>query len=290
MSVLEPNPGHPPLGELPSLGGNPPLGANPSLGLNPSLGSNPSLGENPPLGANPALEGHPSLGTNPQIVSPLPLLDSESSRPSAPESIPDSHLNQKEGAVLPPSGEKQSSPPDPKSRHVLKGSSPPPERGQPKTPTAHKHVCAEGIYTSDELQFITLDDGTLVVTLPDRNIQRFLCAGLDVHKEFVMAAIANTDRSTLKAEFYVKKFNTTNEDLLNMAQWLKGYGVMDVCMESTGKYWIPVFNNLEECRLKPVLVNPKYVKQIKGQKTDLRDVVFKFLPHIQQRFVFFDKI
>ena len=58
-----------------------------------------------------------------------------------------------------------------------------------------------------------------------------------------------------------------------MAQWFKDQGVQDACMESTGKYWIPFFNILEQCGLKPVLTHPKYVKQAKGQKTDFRDAI-----------------
>ena len=58
-----------------------------------------------------------------------------------------------------------------------------------------------------------------------------------------------------------------------MAIWMKEHDVEDVCMESTGKYWIPVFNILEQNGLKPILTHPKYVKQAKGQKTDFRDAI-----------------
>lgn len=88
-----------------------------------------------------------------------------------------------------------------------------------------------------------------------------------------MAAVCKTDTETLRAAFYVRKFTTMNSDIRSMAIWLKEYGVQDVCMESAGKYWIPVFNILEQNGIKPILTHPKYVKQAKGQKTDFRDAV-----------------
>ena len=136
-----------------------------------------------------------------------------------------------------------------------------------------KHIRSEGTYSFDEIKSLTMDDGTRVVTSADGDIKRPVCAGIDVHKEILMAAVCKTDPETLNAVFYVRQFKSTNSDIRSLAEWLKGYGVQDVCMESTGKYWIPVFNILEQAALKPILTHPKYVKQAKGQKTDFRDAV-----------------
>ena len=88
-----------------------------------------------------------------------------------------------------------------------------------------------------------------------------------------MACACVTDNETLSAVFYVRQFTSSNSDIRNMAEWFSGYGVADVCMESTGKYWIPVYDILEQDGIKPVLTHPKYVKQAKGRKTDFRDAI-----------------
>lgn len=136
-----------------------------------------------------------------------------------------------------------------------------------------KHLKSGGSYSSEELRSLTMGDGTRVVHPADGDIRRPVCAGIDVHKDILMAAVCKTDTETLKAVFYVRKFTTRNSDIRSMAIWLKEHGVQDVCMESTGKYWIPVFNILEQNDMKPILTHPKYVKQAKGQKTDFRDAI-----------------
>ena len=130
-----------------------------------------------------------------------------------------------------------------------------------------------GKYTTDELKNVKLDDGTRVVTSPVTDIKRPVCAGIDVHKSVLMAAVCVTDPKTLKAVFYVRQFTSSNSDIRCMAEWFSSYSVLDVCMESTGKYWIPVYDILEQNGLKPVLTHPKYVKQAKGKKTDFRDAI-----------------
>lgn len=136
-----------------------------------------------------------------------------------------------------------------------------------------KHIKSEGTYSSEELKLLTMEDGTRVVYSADGDIKRPICAGIDVHKKILMAAVCKTDTETLKATFFVRQFTTMNSDIRSMAIWLKEQGVKDVCMESTGKYWIPVFNILEQNGIKPILTHPKYVKQARGQKTDFRDAV-----------------
>jgi transposase len=96
-----------------------------------------------------------------------------------------------------------------------------------------------------------------------------ICCGIDVHKSFVVACIATTDAALVTTN-KIKRFSTFTNDLRRLAAWLEENNCRDVCMESTGKYWIPVWNILEPtCRL--VLSHPKYVKAIKGKKTDKRD-------------------
>lgn len=62
----------------------------------------------------------------------------------------------------------------------------------------------DGKYTTDELETVTLDDGTRVVTSPITDIKRPVCAGIDVHKTVLMAAICVTNKETLSAVFYVR--------------------------------------------------------------------------------------
>lgn len=96
-----------------------------------------------------------------------------------------------------------------------------------------------------------------------------ICCGMDVHKSFVVACIAGTNSQGVTA-YKSKRFSTFTGDLRRLATWLSENNCWDVCMESTGKYWIPVYNILEPtCNL--VLAHPKYVKAIRGKKTDKKD-------------------
>jgi transposase len=92
---------------------------------------------------------------------------------------------------------------------------------------------------------------------------------MDVHKTFLVACIATTDNKGI-TDYKSKRFSTFTGELRKLAAWLADNNCRDVCMESTGKYWIPVFNLLEQsCNV--VLAHPKYVKSIRGKKTDKRD-------------------
>lgn len=96
-----------------------------------------------------------------------------------------------------------------------------------------------------------------------------ICCGIDVHKTFVVACIASTnDKGVTSYESH--RFSTYTSGLKTLLQWLLDRNCKDVCMESTGKYWIPVYNILEQdCSI--VLAHPKYVKAIRGKKTDKKD-------------------
>ena len=96
-----------------------------------------------------------------------------------------------------------------------------------------------------------------------------ICCGIDVHKTFVVACIASTDKHGVTS-YERHRFSTYTKGLKNLLQWLLEHNCKDVCMESTGKYWIPVYNILEkDCSI--VLAHPKYVKAIRGKKTDKKD-------------------
>ena len=96
-----------------------------------------------------------------------------------------------------------------------------------------------------------------------------ICCGIDVHKTFVVACIASTnDKGVTSYESH--RFSTYTSGLKTLLQWLLDRNCKDVCMESTGKYWIPIFNILED-EINVRLTHPKYVKAIKGKKTDKKD-------------------
>lgn len=96
-----------------------------------------------------------------------------------------------------------------------------------------------------------------------------ICCGIDVHKTFVVACIASTDFKGV-TNYKRHRFSTYTSGLKELLQWLLNNNCKDVCMESTGKYWIPVYNVLEKsCTI--VLAHPKYVKAIRGKKTDKKD-------------------
>jgi len=96
-----------------------------------------------------------------------------------------------------------------------------------------------------------------------------ICCGVDVHKKTIVATIVSTDK--LGVSTYLQKtFSTLNYDIENFHNWLIENDCYHVCMESTGKYWIPIFNYLEN-DIDVCLTHPKYVKAIKGKKTDKKD-------------------
>jgi transposase len=95
------------------------------------------------------------------------------------------------------------------------------------------------------------------------------CAGLDVHKETVMACVL-TPGDGAEAHKQIRQFGTTTAELGMLAAWLRQEQVTHAAMESTGVYWKPVFNILESsCEL--ILVNARHIKQVPGRKTDKAD-------------------
>ena len=90
------------------------------------------------------------------------------------------------------------------------------------------------------------------------------CCGMDVHKKSVVACIITPEFQSTRT------FSTMTADLLEMSDWLAEYRVTHVAMESTGVYWKPVYNLLED-DFEVMVVNARHVKNVPGRKTDVKD-------------------
>lgn len=100
-------------------------------------------------------------------------------------------------------------------------------------------------------------------------VVRPICCGMDVHKDIIVATIVSTNQDGI-AEYFQRQFNSLNYSLYELKAWLIENECFDVAMESTGKYWIPIFNVLED-KINVNVIHPKYTKAIKGKKTDKKD-------------------
>lgn len=89
--------------------------------------------------------------------------------------------------------------------------------------------------------------------------------GIDVHKDNIVATIRKSEE-----EYETKEFDSFTSSLTELRDWCKKEGVTHVAMESTGIYWKPVFNILEE-DFEVILVNARHVKNVPGHKTDKKD-------------------
>ena len=95
-------------------------------------------------------------------------------------------------------------------------------------------------------------------------------AGIDVGSQFhVVAVAAERDPEP------VRSFRSFTQDLHRLAEWLEGLGITTVALESTGVYWIPVFEILEARGLKVFLVNAREAKNVPGRKTDVNDAQWR---------------
>lgn len=97
-----------------------------------------------------------------------------------------------------------------------------------------------------------------------------ICCGVDVHKSFLVGTIISTTDG-IQPHYQKKRFSTFGGDLRKFADWLHANNCFDICMESTGKYWVPVFNVLELRGLRITVANPKWVRAVKGNKDDVKD-------------------
>jgi transposase len=95
------------------------------------------------------------------------------------------------------------------------------------------------------------------------------CCGLDVHKKTVVACRI-TPGPQGQIQKTIRTFGTMTADLLELGDWLAHGGVTQVAMESTGVYWKPIYNLLEE-QFDLFLVNAQHIKTVPGRKTDVKD-------------------
>jgi transposase len=98
------------------------------------------------------------------------------------------------------------------------------------------------------------------------------CAGLDVHKDSVVACVRHMMGGAVKRE--VRSFQTTTKGLMVLSEWLSAEGCTHVVMEATGVYWKPVWHILSDGEFELVLANAAHVKNVPGRKTDVNDATW----------------
>src|SRR5450631_3347547 len=98
------------------------------------------------------------------------------------------------------------------------------------------------------------------------------CAGLDIHKDSVVACVRHMVDSKVTSP--VKTFKTTTQELMALSDWLSAEGVTHVGMEATGVYWKPVWHILSDGEVELVLANAAHVKNVPGRKTDVNDAAW----------------
>jgi len=92
-----------------------------------------------------------------------------------------------------------------------------------------------------------------------------ICCGIDVHAKMLVACLLSAE-----GEKEIRTFSTMTDDLLRLRDWLVAGGCTHVAIESTGVYWKPVFNILEDA-LTVILINPEHAHALRGRKTDVKD-------------------
>ena len=98
------------------------------------------------------------------------------------------------------------------------------------------------------------------------------CAGLDLHKETVVACVRHMADGKVTTD--VKSFQTTTHELMELSDWLSSQGVTHIAMEATGVYWKPVWHILSDGEFALILANAAHVKNVPGRKTDVNDAVW----------------
>ena len=96
-------------------------------------------------------------------------------------------------------------------------------------------------------------------------------SGLDVHKNTIFCAIYGDDSPKETSKHEVKEFQSLTYEIEQMGKYLQAEGVKRVAMESTGIYWIPIWNILERMGFELMLVNPYLIKAMPGKKSDVKD-------------------
>src|SRR5262249_22159005 len=97
------------------------------------------------------------------------------------------------------------------------------------------------------------------------------CAGLDVHKDTIVAAVRVASEAQVTRD--CRTFGTTTGQLLELASWLASFGCTHVAMEATGVYWKPVWHVLEE-QFELVLANARHIRNVPGRKSDVNDATW----------------
>lgn len=95
------------------------------------------------------------------------------------------------------------------------------------------------------------------------------CCGIDVHKKNIVVCLA-VGKPHMKPKTTVRTFSAMTRDLLACRDWLVSEGCTHAAMESTGVYWKPIFNILED-KMEVILANARAVKNVPGRKTDVKD-------------------
>ncbi len=98
------------------------------------------------------------------------------------------------------------------------------------------------------------------------------CAGLDVHKDSVVACVRHMVAG--KVTNRVKTFMTATRELMALSEWLSAEGMTHIAMEATGVYWKPVWHILSEGEFELVLAHAAHVKNVPGRKTDVNDATW----------------
>jgi transposase len=98
------------------------------------------------------------------------------------------------------------------------------------------------------------------------------CAGLDVHKDSIVAAVRLAAAGGATVE--VRRFDATTPGLLALGEWLAECGCTHAAMEATGVYWKPVWHVLSDGELSLILANAAHVKNVPGRKTDVADAAW----------------
>jgi transposase len=91
-------------------------------------------------------------------------------------------------------------------------------------------------------------------------------AGIDIGSSSVFVCVSNT-----QGQQEVREYSMFTRDLISMANWLKARNIKSIAMESTGSYWIPVFEILDERGFEVILTNAHHLKSVPGRKTDVKD-------------------
>jgi len=98
------------------------------------------------------------------------------------------------------------------------------------------------------------------------------CAGLDIHKDTVVACVRVMEGRKIKRE--VRTFRTVTSQLLALSEWLSENGCTHVVMEATGVYWKPIWHILDDREFELMLANAAHVKNVPGRKTDINDATW----------------